>query len=350
MNGPYERSGPDEAEIEALLQEVGAREEPAMQVAEDVQAIVHAEWLEVVRQRRRRRRLTAWSLAASFLLVVTAATFGLRLMTMTAEPVATIAYIDGSMRAIAQGTSGDTAAEPSGLDAGPGAIWKTRAAGDPVARGETLRTDRRSRAALRLGGLSLRLDHGTTLHVLGDDLLALTSGALYVDAPPGAPDTPLTVRTSAGSVRHLGTQYQVRTEQDIAIVSVREGRVDIESAAGTSTGVAGERILIDSEGQLSRGTISPQDAAWSWAQRAAPPFDIDDRPLSLFLSWAARETGRELIYTSPQARTLASELRMRGSIAGLDLDTALGAVLATTPLQRMQSSDERIEIALSPRQ
>jgi hypothetical protein len=65
--------------------------------------------------------------------------------------------------------------------------------------------------------------------------------------------------------------------------------------------------------------------------------------------WAhgVQATGRKVVYSSSAAQSAASELKLRGSIAGLDPDTALGAVLSTTQLHRYQTKDELIGIALA---
>jgi len=328
MTTGREQGSRDEAGIEALLREVGARDEPAPEAMLEVRAAVHAEWLSVVRERRRRRLKAAWGMAASLLLATAGGTYALRYMT-TADhtPVAAITRIDGSLLA-----AGDAS--------------RPLTPGQSVTVGESIRTDEHSRAALRLGGLSLRMDRGTRLRIAQGDLVVLDSGALYVDSPPAAAHTPLTVRTLAGSVRHLGTQYQVRTQEQSVEVSVREGRVSIDNASGTSKGSAGERIRVTRGGIVTRSEISPQDPEWAWAAETAPPFDIDGQPLAAFLTWVARETGRTLVYASPAAQAAANDVRMRGSIAGLDLETALSTVLATTQLHRYPTPDASLGIEL----
>ena len=57
--GPQE-TGPhatpaDEAGIEELLRQVGARDEPAADMMREVEAAVHAEWQNMLQERRRRR-------------------------------------------------------------------------------------------------------------------------------------------------------------------------------------------------------------------------------------------------------------------------------------------------------
>jgi hypothetical protein len=323
----------DEAGIQELLRQVGARDEPSPDVMQEVQEAVYAEWQAVVRERRAHRRSLAWSMAASFALAVLAATFGLRYITREPVQVATISRIDGHLLGSAKQDG-----------------WNPRGVGQPIIVGETVQTDDRSRAALAFGpDVSMRLDRSTTLRMAAADRVVLNSGALYVDSPTGAHQaTALTVQAHAGSVRHVGTQYEIRTHADDIEVSVREGRVMITNAAGTSTGEAGERIRVTPQGEITRQALSADDAAWQWAVSAAPVFDINDRSLSSFLQWIARETGRQLVYASPQAETAATQVKLRGSIAGLDPDTALTAVLATTQLRRFKTKDESIGITLEP--
>jgi ferric-dicitrate binding protein FerR (iron transport regulator) len=320
----------DDTGIEDLLREVGARDEPAADLMREVEAAVHAEWQSMLQARRTRRRFVAVSIAASALLAVGGAFFGVRYLAPTPIQVAQITRIDGHLLVRPQG---QTARE--------------LALAQSVSTGETIQTDDRSRAALQFGdAVSLRLDQGTIVKVAAVDELVLTAGALYIDSQARNPQE-LTVRTDAGSVRHVGTQYEVRTHADEMVVSVREGRVMIANAAGTSSGVAGERIRVTPRGQIVRSTVAAHDPNWQWAARTAPQFDINDHTLATFLEWVARETGRKVVYSSSQAQSAASGLKLRGSIAGLDPDTALEAVLSTTQLHRYQTKDELIGIALA---
>jgi ferric-dicitrate binding protein FerR (iron transport regulator) len=319
----------DHTGIEELLLEVGARDEPSADVMREVQAAVHAEWQSMLQERRTRRHFVITGIAASALLAVGFAFLGARYLTPEPVQVAQITRIDGHLLV-----------RPEGQAAHELAIAQS------VSTGETIQTDDRSRAALQLGDVSLRLDQGTIVKVAAADELVLTAGALYVDSQAVDPQE-LTIRTDAGSVRHVGTQYEVRTHADEMVVSVREGRVMIANAAGTSSGVAGERIRVTPRGQVVRSTVAAHDPHWQWAARTAPQFDINDRTLAVFLDWVGRETGRQVVYSTDEARSAASGLKLRGSIAGLDPDTALSAVLSTTHLRRSETKDELIGIALA---
>ena len=328
--GPVGTPG-DEAGIEELLRQVGARDEPDAGVMREVEAAVHAEWQSMLQERQRKRRFVTFGIAASVLLAIGAASLGVRYLAPSEPtPVAQITRVDGHLLVRPEAQT-----------------VQEIAVAQSVATGETIQTDDRSRAALLFGdGVSVRLDHGTIVKVASAEELVLTAGALYVDSQGPNPQQ-LTIRTDAGSVRHVGTQYQVRTHADEMEVSVREGRVMIANAAGTSSGVAGERIRVTPRGEIVRSTVPAHDPTWQWAAHAAPLFDINERTFAAFADWVARETGRKVVYSSNAAQSAANDLTLRGSIAGLDPDTALNAVLSTTQLRRYQTQDELIGIALA---
>lgn len=323
----------NDSSLEELLREVGARDEPSADAMRDVRAAVHAEWQAMVEERRRQRRSIAWRVAASLVIAVLVATFAQRFVEPVPVQVASVANIDGRMTYIADDA-----------DARAGTV------GHAVLVGETMQTDGSSRAALAFpSGLSLRVDHATRFTVAAADRIELTSGALYIDAPSAnASNDPLTISTPAGSVRHVGTQYEVRTHANSTQVSVREGRVLVTATNGSNnTGEAGQTLRLTAAGEVTRSTLAKTDPQWQWTLEAAPVFDIDNQTLSSFLQWIARETGRRIVYSSPQAEAAAAEVKLRGSIAGLDADAALAAVLSTTQLRRFHTPSEEIGIELA---
>jgi len=324
--------------IEVLLREVGARAEPAAQLMNQVRPAVHAEWRALV-EHRMRRRVVALSIAAGLACAAAVTTVSLRVMEVEPVPVATIVRIDGELRIDTKGAMHE------------GVV------GEILTTGENLHTSPATLVALNFGnGLSLRVAADSKLQLMSDQRVALDQGTLYVDSGSDAAHAvPLTVQTAVGTVRHVGTQYQVRTigpsGGDTGItgieVSIREGRVEIGNALGTNTGSAGERLSISTRGTVLRGSIAPRDSSWQWAADAAPAFDIANRSLSVFLRWAARETGRQLTYADRATQTAADHMKLGGSIAGLTPDTALAAVLSTTKLRRIKTKDEIIGVALA---
>ena len=333
MSNKRDSAPGDDEGIETLLREVGARDEPSAAVTNDVQQALHAQWREMLAERSRRRRTVAYGLAASVAIVVVVVAATLQWLAPNRGPVATIARIDGSLQLVAASAEAPIFAH----------------VGQRLSVGETLRTDAGTRAALAFDdGLSLRVDAGSIVELVAPDRLVLSTGAVYVDAAPGpARDASLQVQTRAGIVRHLGTQYQVRQDVRAVVISIREGRVQIEGSQGASHASAGEVLSILDGGTIQRSSISPYDASWHWAIAAAPAFDINNRRLSDFLDWVARETGKRIVYATPQALQAAQSVVLRGSIGGLDPESAVSPVLSTTELRRFATQDDSIGIELT---
>lgn len=327
MNKQPRNPGDDVANddtISHLLREVGARDLPAQDLMNEVRQAVHAEWRTLVEERRRRNRKLAYGVAASVAIAVLAVAFSLRFTSVPTVQVASITRIDGVLQ----------------VDRGGNGEWRTVTVGENLSTGDVLRTDDGTRAALEFGkGVSVRLDVGSLLQLAAQSQVVLDHGGIYVDAVPQVPAVPpLVIETAYGSVHHLGTQYQVRTARDGIEVSVREGRVEIVSAGVTHSGVAGEQLVIPREGGISRTVISPHDTGWQWATRVAPAFDIDRQPLANFLNWIARETGKQLVYATPEVQAHAEQLILRGAVDDLAPEQALAAVLATTPLKYSETA------------
>jgi hypothetical protein len=125
---------------------------------------------------------------------------------------------------------------------------------------------------------------------------------------------------------------------------VREGSVAIERGRDRIVGNAGEQLSVTSNGAVVRTTIAPRDTQWAWVESIAPPFAIEGRPLDDFLAWAARETGRQLVYASPAAAADAASIELKGSVVGLRPDAALAAVFTTTPSLRAAVGDTHIRV------
>lgn len=334
----------DDEALGSLLRGAGSRAQPPESVAREVRAAVEAEWRSVVRGRTvtpirpSRRRFTGGVLALAE--GVGALAIGLRLLPSTSPPGPVVARVDRTVGGVELGSDG------SG--------WQSPAAGGAIRQGQEFRTGPGGRAAVRFpGGASLRLDAGTTVAFEAPDRLALRAGAVYLDsgASSPVPGPGLVVATRFGTVRHLGTQYEVRVQPADLLVSVREGSVAVsgsatDSAAGPSEAGAGEQLRVDGAGRISRVPLPPGGKAWAWIGSITPTYAIEQRPLPEFLAWVARETGRQLEFASADARAQAAGVTLRGSIEGLAPDAALAAVLATTRLQAT-TRDDRIVVELN---
>ncbi len=303
----------EDATLAALLRAAGRREAPPEEFAQSLRTALRDEWQAGVEQRRQRRK--TWQLGGAAAAAV--AVMGVAVSLWLAAPgdiaVARIVQVTGDAISPADARS----------DLLPGARVVTGAG---------------SRMALVLaGGVAVRLDEETEVRVDRADSLAVSRGAVYVDADVKGASMPLRVQTPYGSVRHLGTQYEVRVLEDALSVSVREGRIALDRDDASLQGSAGERLVVSSAGNVQRGRIAADAPAWDWIAAVTPPFEIDSLPLSEFLAWAGRELGREVVFATPAAQAEAGQVILRGSIAGLTPDQAVDAVLVSTQLQAERS-------------
>jgi len=186
--------------------------------------------------------------------------------------------------------------------------------------------------ALRLeGGGSLRLAPQTELTFAGAGRATLDAGAVYFDSEDGAART-LEVRTTLGTLRDVGTQFVARLAGDRLEVGVRDGRVAIARAADSIDVRAGERVSVANGASAPRReAIASFGADWDWAERLAPPFAIDGRPLIDLLNWVEAQTGRTLVFEDAACEQLARDTVLSGSV-DLEPLQKLAAVLATTDL------------------
>jgi len=223
--------------------------------------------------------------------------------------------------------------------------------GQALHAGETLATASNGRLALALAdNVSVRLDRDTQIVLVSARRISISRGALYVDSGTRTParEAELLVDTPAGAVRHVGTQYETRVLGSEVRIAVREGKVELYTSGGAMhSASAGEQITISSAGNVMRSAISPYDERWNWVSATAPPFNINGRSVAEFMTWVARELGREVVYADAQARAEAERVLLNGSISGLSPEEALAAVLPTTPL-RSELRNGQLVVSLSP--
>jgi len=283
----------------------------------EARAAVEAEWRATVAARRRRRIVTGWAAAAS----VTVAALGVWLVQplLHTEP-----QVVASLTRVVGGVEQNT---------GDGR-WTPVATPASIESGTLLRTTSDGRAALQLqNGVELRLD-ARTLVAFGDTNHArLSQGAVYVDSGsmPGTPGPEFELDTPAGPVVHVGTQYEARIVDGSVRVGVREGRVRLSHASGDLVGAAGESFTVRGN-EVIRAPLAPTAPEWNWVAEVTPPFSIEGRTVEDFLVWAARQTGRTLVYASPGAAQQARRVTLSGTVEGLPPDAAVRAVLSTTSL------------------
>ncbi|MEJ2275204.1 MAG: FecR family protein [Woeseiaceae bacterium] len=217
--------------------------------------------------------------------------------------------------------------------------------GDAVRSGDTVTSGPSGGVSVLLAsGESVRLDRDTTVVFADRDRLRLLDGRVYADTGNYVyRDRALVVETANGTVTDVGTQFSVDARGASLDVAVREGRVDVRNDGQELVAVAGERLLIEPGQGVKVHEISPHDDYWGWVSELAPAYEIENRSLLDFLRWAARETGRELVFEDSDLRMAAMRTDLHGSVEDFDPDAAISAVLSTTSF-RYQVAADRIVI------
>jgi ferric-dicitrate binding protein FerR (iron transport regulator) len=189
------------------------------------------------------------------------------------------------------------------------------------------------RLALRLAdGGSLRLAAQTELTLTASNQAELHTGALYFDSEQDAAGSRFAIRTAFGMLRDMGTQFSAQLHADRLEIGVREGYVALARGTEDVAAAAGERVTVPrAAGGVRREPLPSFGDDWAWAERLAPPFEIDGRHPIEFLQWVAAQTGRSLVFSTPAAERIARESVLVGSI-DLEPLPKLAAVLTLTDL------------------
>lgn len=304
----------DLEERERLLQQLFAQAEPRPQPpvrdTEEVRRAVLAEWDAVARRRSWRRR-AGFAAAASVLLAVA-------LVNIDEGPApnapAPLAASVERVQGIVLTESGSRLTLGSGI--APGTRIETGDAQLAVslASGGSLRVGSRSRVVLTSG-----------------DEVELLAGMLYFDSEDER-GSEFAVATELGRIRDVGTQFLVRLDDEQLDVGVREGRVDLARGGALDTAGVGERLIASQAANgLRRDSIPTFGSDWEWAERLAPPFEIDGRTVSDFLAWFSEQTGRTVVFGDAAAEGVARQAVLSGSIDLPPLQK-LSAVLALADL------------------
>jgi ferric-dicitrate binding protein FerR (iron transport regulator) len=209
---------------------------------------------------------------------------------------------------------------------------RTLKPGDPLRIGDTVITHGSTLVRLARGG-TLRIGAGTTLRVSQLSQLALERGLLYVDMPSESRTlNPLRITTSAGEVEHIGTEYEVMSDQRVVRIRVREGQIRFSSPSAMLVVDAGTELLANPGNPVSQRPVATFGRDWIWVSALAPDYEIDGKSLSEFLRWVGRELGRSLKFADAHAREVADSTILHGSVHGQGPSEALANVLGTTSL------------------
>ena len=303
-----------EVERERLLRQLFARAKPRPEPppgdTEEIRRAVLAEWDAVTGARIWRKRAAFAAVAASLLVAAVVYVGGGDPTPSAPAPlIASVERVEGVV----------TTAGGSRLGLGSGIIARTQ-----VETGE-------GQLALSLAsGGSLRIGPRSRVVLAGNEEAELLAGVVYFDSEEQRASE-FVVTTRLGRVRDVGTQFLVRLDAQQLDVGVRAGRIDLSRGRTSDSAGVGER-LVASQGSsdLRRDSIPTFGNDWEWAERLAPPFDINGRTLGEFLAWFEAQTGRTVVFRDAAAESKRETL-LKGTIDMPPLQK-FAAVLSTVDL------------------
>jgi ferric-dicitrate binding protein FerR (iron transport regulator) len=310
------KGDPSEGTVAALLKFAGERASPRAQAMEGARAAAEAAWQRSLHEHRRSRQAQfglRWVAAAAFLSLVVASLVLLERHGQTSPAlVAHVASATGEAKAFTE--VGAIALQPD----------------QPLLSGTRVQTTQ-GKLALRLGSLSLRLNAHTSIELDAADRIRLVEGIIYVDSGGLNTATALAIETPAGKIRHQGTQFLVEVSEQATRVSVREGRISLEGGRGESVrAVAGESVRVTATQVELQKNVPGFGPMWEWVGQVAPTLNIENRPLTEFLSWISREQGWQVRYASEDYERSAPTIRLHGTIERLNADEMLERVSMVT--------------------
>jgi len=351
---PFDRE-PDRSDADApvaeLIRLAGHRLEPARFRTDRVRIAVEAEWRRAVQRRIRRSRWRLASAAAAALVIVSV----LGAWLLLRRPIPSTKAVTPSSSSSSVATLARVVGAVDLVPAG-GASRPLRA-GDTVVAGAAIDTTPGGRAALRFAdGTSLRLDAGSRLSIASASRVSLERGTVYIDASrrDAEPDrrtrrateaprgvgadararagtpTGIEVATTHGTVREIGTQFEVRAIGAALEIRVREGEVRVDGGSRRPVAVTrAESVRIEADWTIERRPFPVDGSYWAWVEAIAPPFALEGASLESFLRWVGREQGWAWRFSDEAAARHGATVVLHGTIDGLTPTEALDAVLPT---------------------
>jgi ferric-dicitrate binding protein FerR (iron transport regulator) len=325
---PAAESLPLRDPLAELIRAAGGRPSPPAEDCASVRAASYSAWQTKVRARKRRR----WLAMAASLAVALGATAVYEFWLAT----------EGAALAAPLVVIGDVARFSTKTG-----VWQAMSADTPIYRGDRLRTGPSGRAALSsAGGQSLRVAADTELLFAGANSLRLATGTIYIDSGDGGVANAIEIATPLGTVRDIGTQFEVHSTAQGMRVRVRSGLVEIVESPLTenfSSG-AGRELELSTAGVLQMGQIAPDDDQWAWAVELAVASERRNVSILRYLRWAAREMGKALVFDTPAIELRAELVRFNAEASGLPPLEILTLIEATSDFTYELTSDGAILI------
>jgi ferric-dicitrate binding protein FerR (iron transport regulator) len=316
--------------IARVLKFAGSRPQPDLERTADFKQALRAEWRRVTEPRRQRRTF-GW--AAGIAAGVAAALVLAWLQPWRITPPSTMMQVVGRVVR----SEGVVRRLPATSTSSPA---QSVTAGDELRADTILETADTGRMALALGqGLSLRIDVGSRMVLVGDRVVRLERGAVYVDTSADNGGSIL-IQTANGDVRDIGTRFEVRAERSSFWVRVREGEVLVTQNASEMTARAGEALRVDQQGRYVRSSVPIFGPEWAWISTIAPQFQLEGSTVQQFLDWVAREQGWRWRFADTDTARRAAGIVTHGSLEGYTPEEALAIVLPTCGLSFVRHGDE----------
>ncbi len=308
----------DEEVLKALFKHASSRQRAPQAVENEIREALHGEWKQQTRQRRVRRRVAGWAIAASVILAIFVSTGLLRQPApdLQQPSLATVEKMTGEVHVRNEGEQDSRLLTSVDLVAG-----------------SVLSTGNGARISLTWeNGESIRVDENSRIALISSSGIGLLSGHVYIDSSGArGKGKAFSIRTPSGPVSHIGTQYITGIAGDGITLSVREGEVFIGSGTNRTIARQGQKLSVSGDGRQSVTSIPVYGESWQWIEQLAPDFDMDGRTMQDFLEWVGHETGLEIEYDSDETRLAAVQTRMHGMV-NLEPLRAMDLIMQTSDL------------------
>ena len=333
MNSNEKQTAPHaDADIDRLMRLAGRRDEASAVARARARAVTHDAWRETLERRSRRR----WTWFALPLAAAATVIFAVVLSRPAddrgaAADVEVATLLRGSLSVDGRSSGADRAG----------------VTGETLRSGAVIRTANGQFATLALaGGGELRLNGGTTVRFSGDRRFEIEAGHLFVDSGHTSGST-LAIDTPGGTIRDVGTRFDVRVTGRDLRVRVRAGAVSLGVGSLHFDAIAGQQLVARSAEAAVVEPAQLYGSDWDWLLAAAP-FRVEGATLEAFLRWVESESGRRVEFSDPSLRPALAPTVLHGSTEGHTLEDALAVILPACGLSHRFDGD-RIVISAERR-